>query len=61
MAEFKDANTRDSVSNYFVRIADAICGKEETPYTGPQDRYRHALERLALYYEAQAESGDTKP
>lgn len=47
MAEFKDANVRDSVNGYLEAIADSLCGKEETPYKGTHDRYRHSLERIA--------------
>lgn len=56
MAEYKDANTRDSISNLVERIANAICGEEAEPYTGPQDRYRHALDRVASHLEG---SGST--
>lgn len=52
MAEFKDATPRDNVSNYVERIADAICGEEQEAYTGPSDRYRHALDRIATALEA---------
>lgn len=57
MAEFKDATPRDNVSNYIERIADAVCGAEENAYTGPQDRYRHALDRIATALEEEAEGG----
>ena len=47
MAEFKDANVRDSVNGYLEAIADALCGKEKEAYKGAHDRYRHSLERIA--------------
>ena len=47
MAEFKDANVRDSVNGYLEAIADALCGKEKEAYKGSHDRYRHSLERIA--------------
>jgi len=56
MAEFKDANTRDSISDLVERIANAVCGAEQTAYTGPSDRYRHALDRIASHLEG---SGST--
>lgn len=55
MAEFKDANTRDSVNDYLERIANALAGEEETPYTGPKDRLRHSLERIAEHFEKENE------
>ena len=54
MSGFKDANVRDGAIEYIVRIANAICGEEETPYTGPQDKFRRSLERLAEHFEKEA-------
>lgn len=44
-------NPNDVVVAHLEAIADAICGTEQTTYTGRSDRLRHALERLAEFFD----------
>ena len=43
-------NPNDVIVVHLEAIADAICGQEETAYTGTQNRLYHALERLAEFF-----------
>lgn len=46
----------DLVIERLEALADAICGEEETAYTGPEDRVRHALNRMVDQYQKAAGS-----
>ena len=56
MAAMNDANTRDLLIDYMVRLADAICGEEDTPYDGG-DLMRHSMKRIVEYFEENPISG----
>ncbi len=50
MGTYRDANLRDVLITHIEAIADNLCGEEATPNYGG-DRLRHALGRIADYFD----------